>query len=208
MVDSQYSFFAATVLTTWNMLPIFCSGETFNPEENPMNVTLVFNVDDGQASALLAALGHALPTPMPPPPAGSFVRQDGLAVLDDTAALVVCDSKNASAPYLEALRLIATTPNLAASVLLKVVPASTLAGHQAASTKRVRRALGGHAGALYRVDGSGKVIVAPETREALARALKVNVPAATQGASSVPQTAAIPAATKGVSPAGPAGARS
>jgi hypothetical protein len=131
----------------------------------------VVTVDAAQADAVLQALQQLPPTP--PPPAGPFVQQDGLVVLDDAAARVVCDPKNASAEFLEALRLIATRPDLDATDLLKVVRASTLAGHKAAASKRVRRALGGTAGTLYRVDDGGKVLVAAATRDALARALGV-----------------------------------
>jgi hypothetical protein len=93
-------------------------------------------------------------------------------VLDDAAARVVCSPKNASAPFLEALRLIATTDDLDEAALVKVVGAPTLRGNKSTCSKRVRRALGGTAGTLYRV-GGGKVVVASATRDALARALSV-----------------------------------
>ncbi len=145
-------------------------------------ITLTVPTDHPNLLTVLTLLGVALPgsstttppaaAPAIPLSAGSYADATGLAVLDDAGAAVVADPRNASLPYLAGLRLLASQPNLLETALMKAVGAATptkLAGHKAATTKRVKAALGGKAGAvLFRIE-QGKVVVAEETRKALAR---------------------------------------
>lgn len=135
--------------------------------------TVTLPLDDPKLPAVLAALGLAspmLPTvAAAPTQPGCSIDPSGLAVLDDHGAAVVAQARNASSEFLAALRLLASKPNVKEGELLVVVGSSTLAGHKAATTKRVKRALGGKDGAvLYKIE-RGNAVMAPQTRQALAR---------------------------------------
>jgi len=159
------------------------------------SITLTFPADAATLAAILTALGVSLPpaaAPLPesaphapanppaptytaaiantvsPPSDGSFIDHTGLAVIDAAGAAVIADPRNASAKFIAAVRLIVSKPDLTEDELLATVDASTLAGHKAASTKRVQRVLGGRRGAvLYRIQ-NGKVVMADPTRKSLA----------------------------------------
>jgi hypothetical protein len=138
---------------------------------NSLSVTLP--LDDPKLPAVLAALGlatSAAPTAIPvAPQVGCSVDPSGLAILDDQGTAVVADPRNASAGFLAGLRLLASRPDVTERDLLTAVGATTLAGHKAATSKRVQRALGGKRGAvLFRVE-RGRAVLAPQTRQALAR---------------------------------------
>jgi hypothetical protein len=137
--------------------------------------SLTFNLtlDDTRLSAVLAALGLAAPVSPAPiaafPQVGCSVDPSGLAILDDHGAALVGDSRNASAGFLAGLRLLASRTDVTEPDLRAAVGASTLAGHKAATTKRVQRALGGKGGAvLFKIE-RGRVVIALQTRQALAR---------------------------------------
>lgn len=143
------------------------------------SITFTMATTDPNLPAVLALLGiglpaSAMPSPAPgnPVPAGSHVDINGLAVLDDAGAAIVADPRNASPPYLAGLRLLASKPNVPVTEMMKAVGAPTpekMAGHKAATTKRVKTALGGKGSAvLFRV-AQGKIVIAAETRQALAR---------------------------------------
>jgi hypothetical protein len=135
--------------------------------------TLTLPLDDPKLPAVLAALDIASPASPAPiaavPRSGCSVDASGLAVLDDDGAAVVAEPRNASRQFIAGLRLLASQPDVTEGDLLAAVEASTLAGHKAAATKRVKRALGGKGGAvLFRVE-RGRAVIAPQTRNALAR---------------------------------------
>lgn len=153
------------------------------------SITLTFPVDDEKLAAVLAVFG-VLPTggtrnptlpsvpitaiPAAPsadgsPQVRSFMNPAGLAVIDAAGAAVIADPRNASAKTMAALRLLASKSNLSEAELLATVGADTLAGNKAATTKRVQAAIGSKTGAvLYRIENK-KVVMADETRRALAR---------------------------------------
>jgi hypothetical protein len=141
------------------------------------SVTVTLPLDDPKLPAVLAALGVTnMASPAPPAATtqrGCSIDPSGFAVLDDHGAAVVADSRNASAEFLAGLRLLASRPDVAEADLLAVVGAATLAGHKAATTKRVKRALGGKGGAvLFKIE-RGRAVMASETRQALARYLGI-----------------------------------
>jgi hypothetical protein len=103
-------------------------------------------------------------------PVGGSIDPSGLALLDDRGAAIVADPRGASTKYLAAIRLLASEQNLTEADLLATVGASTLAGHKAATSKRVQRALGGKRAKLYDI-ARGQVVMAPQTRQVLARYL-------------------------------------
>jgi hypothetical protein len=133
------------------------------------SVHFSLNLDDPRLPAVLTALGMPPSTGAPgPAQKGSYADPRGLAVIDDTGAAIIADPRNASAAYLAALQLIASKPDVTEAELLGVAGASTLAGHKAATSKRVKRVLAGRSAALYRTE-QGKVVVADATRQSLAR---------------------------------------
>lgn len=140
-------------------------------------VKFELEVDDPRLPQVLALLGASLASPpaegaietAEKPARGSYVLPDGRAVLDDEGVQVVANPRNASARYLAGLRLLASRADVSETELMKAVGATTLAGHKAATTKRVKGALGGHTGAVLFHVHNGKVEIAPETRAALAR---------------------------------------
>ena len=142
------------------------------------SITISLPLDHPSLPTLLAALGlggaTSLPIAQPGPDqptsqrAGSYADADGLACLDDAGAAIVADTRNASQGYLSGLRCLATSNDaLSEHELLKAVGSKTLAGHRAATTKRVQRVLGRRAFLFHVQDG--KIVVAPQTREALRR---------------------------------------
>jgi hypothetical protein len=142
------------------------------------SLSFTLPLDDPKLPAVLAALGLANPaSPVPIAAAaqvGCSVDPSGLAVLDDHGAAVVAESRNASPEFLAGLRLLASQPDVTEADLLTAVGASTLAGHKAATTKRVKRALGGKGGAvLFKIE-RGRAVIAPQTRQSLARYLGVS----------------------------------
>ena len=141
-----------------------------------MSVTITLSVDDPKLPAVLAVLGLGTPISPAPPAAlqqvGCSVDPSGLAVLDDHGAGVVAEARNASAEYLAGLRLLASRPDVTEADLLAAVGAAPLAGHKAATTKRVKRALGGKTAALFKIE-RGRAVMAPQTRQALGRFLGV-----------------------------------
>jgi hypothetical protein len=146
-------------------------------EVDVSTISVTLSLNDPKLSAVLAVLGlTTLSSSAPlaaPPQAGCSVDPSGLAVLDDHGAAVVAESRNASPEYIAGLRLIASKPDVAEADLLATVGASTLAGHKAATSKRVKRVLGGKGGAvLFKIE-RGRVVIAPQTRQALARYLGV-----------------------------------
>jgi hypothetical protein len=139
------------------------------------SVTLTLPLDHPKLGAILHLAGVSLPTqPISGarPQTGSTMDPTGLAILDDAGAATVADPRNATPRYLDGLRLLASKEDVTEAELMKAVggvPAFKLSGHKAATTKRVQTALGGKTGAvLFRIEGD-KVVIAPETRGALAR---------------------------------------
>ncbi len=137
--------------------------------------TLTLPLDDPKLPAVLAVLDLTSPASSAsiaaPPQAGCFVDASGLAVLDDHGAAVL-PAENPVTLHLNSLPAcgcFASQPDVTEDDLRAAVGASTLAGHKAAATKRVKRALGGKGGAvLFRIE-RGRAVIAPQTRQALAR---------------------------------------
>jgi hypothetical protein len=140
------------------------------------SVTFTLPFDDPKLAAVLSALGltNLSPPGLPAAPQqlGCSVDPSGLAVLDDRGAAVVAESRNASQRYLAGLRLLASRPDVTEADLRAAVGASTLAGHKAATSKRVKRALGGRTAVLFKIE-RGRAVMMPQTRQALARYLGV-----------------------------------
>lgn len=130
------------------------------------------DIDDPKLPAVLTALGVVLTLQTQTQQAandGSSVDPSGLAILDAKGAAIVAEPRNASPKYLAGLRLIASDPNLTQASLLKAIGGATLAGHRAATTKRVMRALGGKQASLFRIGADGTIVVMPQTRQSLAQ---------------------------------------
>jgi len=136
-------------------------------------ISLTLPLDHPKLPAVLAALGFTSPAALPAiPQTGSSIDPSGLAVLDDQGVAVVAEPRNASPEYLAGLRLLASRPDVTEADLRAAVGAATLAGHKAATSKRVKRALGGKTAALFKIE-RGRAVIAPQTRQALARYLGV-----------------------------------
>lgn len=141
-----------------------------------MSASLTFTLpcDHPKLGAVLAVLGISAPSQPTSSAhaAGSTLDKTGLAILDDAGAAIVADPRNASPLYLDGLRLLASKDDVTEEELMaavRAIAAFKLVGHKAATTKRVQKALGGKTGAvLFRIE-NGKVVIAPETRAALAR---------------------------------------
>lgn len=140
-----------------------------------LSLTFTVPIDHPQLDVLLGILRAPVSSPPMAAPGrktGSTMDLTGLAILDAAGAAIVADPRNALPPYLDGLRLMASKKDVTEAELMTATRSHKsfgLAGHKAATTKRVQTALGDKKGAvLFRIE-EGKVVIAPETRIALAR---------------------------------------